>query len=88
MEVERRPTYAIDRKQQLFEIELIILKISLSSSFMISSSLTQLTAAFSVLLAAITHFTLAFLSTTNIYNKLHSPENSGSGWENLLLAQN
>ena len=31
----------------------------LSSSFMMSSSLAQLSAAFSVLLAAITHFTLA-----------------------------
>ena len=32
----------------------------LSSSFIMSSSLAQLSAAFSVLLAAITHFTLAF----------------------------
>ena len=32
----------------------------LSSSFIMSSSLTQLSAAFSVLLAAIMHFTLGF----------------------------
>ena len=32
----------------------------LSSSFIMSSSLAQLSAAFSVLLAAITHFTLVF----------------------------
>ena len=37
-----------------------MLKMCLSSSFIMSSSLAQLSAAFSVLLAAITHFTLAF----------------------------
>ena len=37
-----------------------MLKMCLSSSFIMSSSLVQLSAAFSVLLAAITHFTLAF----------------------------
>ena len=36
------------------------LKMYLSSLFIMSSSLAQLSAAFSVLLAAITHFTLAF----------------------------
>ena len=65
-----------------------ILKMCLSSSFIMSSSLAQLSATFSVLLAAITHFTLAFFSTTNIHNELLSPDNSGSGWENFLLAQN
>ena len=37
-----------------------MLKMCLSSSFIMSSSLAQLSAAFSVLLAAITHSTLAF----------------------------
>ena len=37
-----------------------MLKMCLSSSFILSSSLAQLSAAFSVLLAALTHSTLAF----------------------------
>ena len=37
-----------------------MLEMCLSSSFIMSSSLAQLSATFSVLLAAITHFTLAF----------------------------
>ena len=37
-----------------------MLKMCLSSSFIMSSSLAQLSAAFAVLLAAITHFTLTF----------------------------
>ena len=37
-----------------------MLKMCLSSAFRMSSSLAQLSAAFSVLLAAITYFTLAF----------------------------
>ena len=37
-----------------------MLEMCLSSSFIMSSSLAQLSSAFSVLLAAITHFTLAF----------------------------
>ena len=37
----------------------------LSSAFIMSSSLVQLSAAFSVLLAALTHFTLAFFQRSN-----------------------
>ena len=60
----------------------------LSSLFIISSSLAQLSAAFSVLLAAITHFTLAFFQRNKHSKRVTSPDNSGSGWENFLLAQN
>ena len=60
-----------------------ILRMCLSSS-PIMSSLAQLSAAFSVLLAGITHFRLAFFSTTNIHHELPSPDNSQSGWENFL----
>ena len=49
-------------KQNLFRLLHIssTLKMYVSSLFIMSSSLAQLSAAFSVLLAAITHFTLAF----------------------------
>ena len=50
-----------------------------------SSSLAQLSAAFSVLLAVNTHFTLAFFSTASIHNELLSPDNFGSGWESSSL---
>ena len=43
-----------------------IVKMCLSSSFIVSSSLTQLSAVISVLLAAITHFTQTFVQ----HNKL------------------
>ena len=51
------------KKQNLLHLLHIssMLKMCLSSSFIMSSSLAKLSAAFSVLLAAITHFTLAFL---------------------------
>ena len=62
------------------------LKMYLSSLFIMSSSFAQLRAAFSVLLAAITHFTLAFFQR----NK-HSKRVTFAGqfwvWENFLLAQ-
>ena len=74
-----------------FEKELIkfikyffnILKRCLSSSFIISSSSSQLPATISVLIAAITHLTQTFFQN----NKL-SPVNSVSAWKNVLLAQN
>ena len=54
MDVERTPTYGLDKNFNFLKQNL------LSSLFIMSSSLAQLSAAFSVLLAAITHFTLAF----------------------------
>ena len=59
-----------------------VLKMCLLSSLILSSLSTQLSAAILVLLAAGTHF------TTNSHHELLSPENSGSGWKNILLAQN
>ena len=95
MEVERRLTYALDKNFNFLKKNLLrllhtssILKMCLSTLFIMPSSLSQLSAAFSVLLASITHFTLAFFNTTKIHNELVSPDNSGSGWENFLLAQN
>ena len=67
MDAERRPTYALDNNFNVLKNNLLrlsniasMLKMCLSSSFIVSSSLVQLSAAFSVLLAAITHFRLAF----------------------------
>ena len=67
MDAERRPTYALDKNFNVLKNNLLrlsnissMLKMCLSSSFIVSSSLVQLSAAFSVLLAAITHVTLAF----------------------------
>ena len=90
MEVERRPTYALGKNFSCLKKNILrslhissILKMCLSSSFIMSLSLAQLPAAFSVLLAAITYFTLAFFR----HNK-HSQrvtfvgQNSVSGWEN------
>ena len=93
MEVERRPTYALDKNFRFLKNNLLhllhissILKMCLASSFMMSSSLAQLSAAFSVLLAAITHFTLAFFQH-NKHSRVTFTDNSGSGWENFLFAQ-
>ena len=62
-----KATYTFDKnfgflKRNLLRLLHIssILKMCLSSSFIMSSSLPRLLAAFSVLLAAITHFTIAF----------------------------
>ena len=67
MEVERRPTYALNKNFGFLRKNLLrllhissILKMCLSSSFTMSSSSVQLSAASSVLLAAITHFTRTF----------------------------
>ena len=63
-----------------------ILKMCLSPSFIMSSSLAQLSSALSVLLAAIAHFTLAFFQH-NKHSQRVTPDNSRPGWENFLLAQ-
>ena len=58
---------ALDKNFSFLKINLLpllhissILKICLLSSFIMSSSLAELSAGFSVLLEAITHFTIAF----------------------------
>ena len=53
-----------------------------------ASSLGQLSAAFSVLFAQLLISRKHIFNTTNIHHELLSPDNSGSGWENILLAQN
>ena len=67
MEVERRPIYALDKNFSFLKKNTLrllsisnILKMCLLSSFIMSSSSTQLSAAFSVLLVAITHFMQTF----------------------------
>ena len=96
MEVDREPTFTLDKKALSFRersyyvyyIFSNILKMCLSSSFIMSSSSAQLSPVLSVLLAAITHFSQTFFNITNSNHELLSPDSSGFGWKNILLAQN
>ena len=59
-------------------------KSGLSSAFIMLSSSAQLSAAFSVLPVAFTHFTQTFFQhNKQTPNELLSPDSSGSGWENI-----
>ena len=63
--MERKPTYALDKKSSFLKSNLLRLLhnssiLKMSPLFIMSSSLAQLPVAFSVLLATITHLTLAF----------------------------
>ena len=67
MEVERKPTYALDKNFSVLKKNFSrllhisnILKMCPSSWFIISSSPSQLSAVFSMLLAGITHFKQIF----------------------------
>ena len=77
MEVERRLTCTLDKNFSFLKKNLLrllhisqLLKMYLSSSLIISSSSAELPAAFSMLLAAITHFTQTFFNTTNSHHEL------------------
>ena len=95
MEVERRIIFALNNKPSHFEKMPYYFSCTFSniekwcpsSSFIISSLLVRLSAAFSVPLTAITHFMQTFCQI-NSDHELLLPDISGSGRENVLLAQN
>ena len=95
MEVDRRLTYALDKNFNFLKKNLLrllhissILKACLSSSFITSSSLAQLSAAFSVLLAAITKFDTSIFQQNKPSQRVTFAGQFWAWLENFLLAQN